>query len=48
MLVAKAVGAKAVLVLTGRHKESIYADFIVKDIKEAVDLILRETEGQDQ
>lgn len=48
MLVAKAVGAKAVLVLTGRHKESIYADFIVKDIKEAVDLILRETEGRYQ
>ncbi len=48
MLVAKAVGAKAVLVLTGRHKESIHADFIVKDLKEAVDLIFRETEGRYQ
>lgn len=45
MLLARAVGAKAILVLTGQHKESIYADFIVKDLKEAVDLILKETKG---
>ena len=40
MLLAEAVGAKGILVLTGEAKESQYADFIAKDLKEAVDWIL--------
>ena len=40
MLLAKAVGAKAILVQTGEAKESRYADFIAKDLAEAVNLIL--------
>jgi heptosyltransferase-2 len=41
MLLAKAVGAKAVLVQTGEAKESAYADYIAKDLAGAVDLILK-------
>lgn len=40
MLLAKAVGAKGILVKTGKQQESDYADYVVKGIKEAVDLIL--------
>lgn len=40
MLLAKTVGAKGILVQTGKIRESIYADFIVKDLKEAVDFII--------
>ena len=40
MLLAEAVGAKGILVQTGEAKESQYADFIAKDLKEAVDWIL--------
>jgi heptosyltransferase-2 len=40
MLLAKAVGAKAVLVQTGKQQESAHADFIAKDLEEAVQLIL--------
>lgn len=43
MLLAKAVGAKGVLVLTGQHKESSYADFVAKDLKEVVDFIVRDS-----
>lgn len=40
MLLAKAVGAKGVLVQTGEAKESQYADFIAKDLTEAVNFII--------
>lgn len=40
VLLANAVGAKGVLVLTGHDKKSEHADFIARDIKEAVDWIL--------
>lgn len=40
MLLAKAVGAKGILVKTGKQQESAHADFVVKGIKEAVDLIV--------
>jgi heptosyltransferase-2 len=40
MLLAKTVGAKAVLVLTGETKESQHADFVAKDLGEAVKWIL--------
>jgi heptosyltransferase-2 len=39
MLLARAVGAKAVLVQTGKQKESPYADFTVRGLKEAVGII---------
>lgn len=45
MLLAKSVGAKAILVLTGQHKESSYADFVAKDLKEAADFIVRDSGG---
>jgi heptosyltransferase-2 len=40
MLLARAVGAKGVLVLTGHDRESKEADFIAKNLTEAVDWIL--------
>ncbi len=40
MLLSRAVGAKGILVHTGEARESEYADFIAKDLKEAVDWIL--------
>lgn len=40
MLLAKTVGAKGILVQTGKARESEYADFIAKDLKEAVDFII--------
>ncbi len=40
MLLAGAAGAKGILVLTGESKESEYADFIAKDLKEAVNFII--------
>jgi heptosyltransferase-2 len=43
MLLAKAVGAKGILVQTGKSKESQYADFIAKDLREALSLILRKS-----
>jgi heptosyltransferase-2 len=42
MLIARAVGAKGILVQTGELKESQYADFIAKDLAEAVDFITRD------
>jgi heptosyltransferase-2 len=41
MLLAKAVGAKGILVLTGQQKESTFADYVAKDLKKAVDFIVR-------
>jgi len=43
MLLAKAVGAKGILLETGEAKESANADFIAKDLKEAVDLIIKDS-----
>ena len=42
ILLAKAVGAKAILVQTGHDKESEDADFIAMDLKEAVNWILEQ------
>ncbi len=42
ILLAKAVGAKAILVLTGEAKESERADFVAKDLADAVDFILND------
>lgn len=42
MLLARSVGAKTILVLTGEQKESANADFIARDLKEAVNWILNE------
>lgn len=41
MLLAKTVGAKGILVQTGEVKESEYADFIAKNLTEAVNWILK-------
>ena len=41
MLLARAVGAKTILVQTGMLQESRYADFTAKDLSEAVKWILR-------
>ncbi|MCX7914359.1 MAG: lipopolysaccharide heptosyltransferase II [Thermodesulfovibrionales bacterium] len=40
MLLAKTVGGKGILVTTGKQRESIYADYIVSSLKEAVNYIL--------
>ena len=40
LLLARAVGAKGIFVLTGSGKESANADYIAKDLKEAVKWIL--------
>ena len=42
ILLAKAVGAKAILVQTGHDKKSEDADFIAMDLKEAVNWILEQ------
>jgi heptosyltransferase-2 len=42
LLVAKAVGARAILVQTGHLKESPIADFTAKGLKEAVEWILKD------
>ncbi|MDP3296584.1 MAG: HAD-IIIA family hydrolase [Thermodesulfovibrionia bacterium] len=42
VLLANAVGAKGVLVLTGHDKKSEHADFIAKNLKDAVDWILNQ------
>lgn len=42
MILAKAVGAKAVLVLTGEAKESQNADFTAKNLTEAVNWIIKQ------
>ena len=45
MLLAKAVGAKGILLETGEAKESVNADFIAKDFTEAVNWILEHEKG---
>lgn len=40
MLLAKAVGAKGILVTTGKQQKSEHADFAAKSLKEVVDIIL--------
>jgi heptosyltransferase-2 len=40
MLLAKAVGAKGILVKTGKQQESAHADFVVESLKDVVDLIV--------
>jgi heptosyltransferase-2 len=42
MLLAKAIGAKGIFVKTGHDKESLSADYEAKDLKEAVDFIIRD------
>jgi heptosyltransferase-2 len=41
MILSKMVGAKGILVQTGKGQESQHADFIAKDLKEAVNWILK-------
>jgi heptosyltransferase-2 len=43
MLLAKAVGAEGILLQTGESRESVYADYIAKNLKEAVDLIIKDS-----
>lgn len=40
MILARMVGAKAILVKTGKSNDSSFADFIAKDLKESVSYIL--------
>ncbi len=42
MILAKSVGAKGIFVLTGQQEESSHADFVAKDLKVAVDFIVRD------
>lgn len=42
MLLAKAVGAKGILVTTGKQKYSAYADYIATNLTDAVNYILKE------
>ncbi len=41
MLLAKAIGAKGVLVMTGKQKDSAHADYIANNLSDAVDYILK-------
>jgi heptosyltransferase II len=43
MLAAKAVGAKSILVQTGELKESQNADFVAKNLRDAVNFILKQS-----
>ena len=43
MLLAKAVGAKGILLQTGKLMESPNADFIAKNLTEAVNVILKDS-----
>jgi len=40
ILLAKAVGAKGILVRTGKQRDSLYADYTANNLKEAVDYII--------
>lgn len=42
MLLAKAIGARGVLVLTGKEKDSKNADYIAKDLRDAIDWIINQ------
>ena len=44
ILLAKAVSAKGILVKTGKDKESPDADYEAKNLKDAVDFIIRDSE----
>lgn len=46
LLLARSVGAKGVLVKTGKDAGSSYADFIAEDLEEAVNFILGESRAQ--
>ena len=43
LLLARSVGAKAILVKTGKDENSPYADLVAEDLDEAVDFILAES-----
>jgi len=43
LLLARSVGAKAILVKTGKEESSPYADFVAEDLAEATDFILGES-----
>lgn len=42
MILARAVGAKGILVKTGQQRESPYADFVAEGLKEAVEFIMND------
>ncbi|GAB4419684.1 MAG: lipopolysaccharide heptosyltransferase II [Thermodesulfovibrionales bacterium] len=42
MILAKSVGAKGIFVLTGQQEGSSHADFVAKDLRDAVDFIVRD------
>ncbi len=44
MLLARTVGAKGILVMTGKQKESAYADFVARNLSEAVMIIINDSE----
>lgn len=46
MLLAKAIGAKGILVTTGQEKDSSHADFRERDLETAVNLIIGKTTRQ--
>ena len=48
MMLAKAIGAKAILVQTGKLKESSHADHVAKNLTEAVEWILRDTDDDSE
>ena len=48
MLLSNTVGAKAILVQTGKLKESPYADHIAKNLTEAVEWILKDTDDDSE
>ncbi|MGQ9571378.1 MAG: lipopolysaccharide heptosyltransferase II, partial [Thermodesulfovibrionales bacterium] len=48
MLLAKAMGAKGIFVETGHDKESPSADYKAKDLKEAINCILKAYNGTDK
>ena len=47
MMLARAVGAKAVLVRTGRQRDSAHADYVAEGLKEAVDFIMKDGRSGD-
>ncbi len=44
MLLARAVGARGILVTTGKLRESVHADHIARDLREAVRIILGDSD----
>jgi heptosyltransferase-2 len=45
MLLAKAIGAKGIFVKTGQDKESLSANYEAKNLREAVDFIIRHSQS---